>query len=520
MSLRSKIDNKAGKRPRVLVVDDESTIRRAMWFMLRTEFDVTTMDSGDKAIEQIRQGVDFDVVSLDIRMPGMSGTETLKAIKQWSPTTEVLIVTAYADIKSAKEAVKLGAYDFIDKPFGKDVFRTAIRKGVERRSKVIASNKAQEHLALVKAQLIESEKFSAIGELIAGVVHELNNPLTAVIGFSDLLLINEGSPEQTRKYLENIQRSALLCQRIIQKLLVFSRKQEPQREYVPIGHIIESTFELKQHGLNLDGIQVAKQLADNMPSTIADPYQLQQVFLNIINNAHQAMKQHTGTMMLTVKSEFDENVIRISFCDTGPGIPKENLQKIFEPFFTTKEKGKGTGLGLSVCYEIIQEHKGNIYVASEPERGACFVIELPILAKPLLSTPSSRERAQELAAQHILVLDEEEAERDLLKNMIPVLGHHVDVAADATTAQQKLREGNYDIIVSSLNMPELNGPQLYQYLSRVKPELLPRIIFITGGVVSDEIRRFLKRSSTPYINKPFRIPDIQKGIQKVVEASS
>lgn len=258
MSLRSKIDNKPRKRPRVLVVDDALNFRRAMWFMLRTEFDVTTMDSGDKAIEQIRQGVDFDVVSLDILMPGMSGTETLKTIKQWSPTAEVLIVTAYEDIEAAKEAVKLGAYDFIDKPFEKDVFRTAIRKGVERRSKAIASKKAQEHLALVKAQLIESEKFSAIGELIAGVVHELNNPLTAVIGFLELLLINEGSPEQTRRYLENIQRSALLCQRIIQKLLVFSRKQEPQREYVSIGRIIESTLELKQHGLNLDGIQVVK----------------------------------------------------------------------------------------------------------------------------------------------------------------------------------------------------------------------------------------------------------------------
>ena len=381
MSLESKKEENHGRQSHVLVVDDEINIRRAIKFILGKEFDVTTVESGNKAIEKMRQGMDFDVVSLDMQMPGMSGLETLKAVKQWSPTTEVLLVTGHSDIESTKGALKLGAYDYIDKPFQKDELRAAIRKGVERRGKSIASEKAQEQLAFVRAQLKQSEKFSSIGQLIAGVVHELNNPLTTIIGFSELLLMTECSPEKTRNYLENIDKSAFLCQKIVQKLLNFSRKHEPKREPVQVNETIESTLDLKQHDFKVDRIQVVKQLADYMPCTMADFHELQQVFLNMINNAHQAMMENTGTGTLTVKSEVDGKVIRISFCDTGPGIPRENLQKIFEPLFTTKEKGKGTGLGLNVCYEIIQEHNGNIYVASEPGKGACFAIEVPIVAQ-------------------------------------------------------------------------------------------------------------------------------------------
>ena len=379
MSFESDKNVKNGKKALVLVVDDEANIRQAIRAVLRAEFDVTTVESGNKAIEKIRQGMDFDVVSLDLQMPGMSGIETLKEIKQHSPFTEVLLLTAHSDIESAKEALKLGAYDYIDKPFQKDELRASIRKGADRRSKRIASEKAQEQLAFVKAQLMQSEKFSAIGQLIAGVAHELNNPLTSIMGFSELLLRPECPPEKTEKYLKNINRSVFLCQKLVQKLLNFSRKYEPKRELVQINEIIENALDLKQYDFNVDKIEVVKQLPDYMPNTMADFLELEQVFLNIINNAHYAMKEHTGGGTLTVKNEFDDKVIRISFSDTGPGIPEENLQKVFEPLFTTKEKGKGTGLGLSVCYEIIQEHKGNIYVASQPGKGTCFAIEIPLV---------------------------------------------------------------------------------------------------------------------------------------------
>jgi len=175
--------NKHGEKPRVLVVDDEPNILRAMSLVLQSQFDVTVVESGDKAIEKIQQSMDFDVLSLDLQMPGLSGIESLKAVKQLSPSMEVLIVTAHSDVESAKGALKLGAYDYIDKPFNNDELLAAIRKGVERRTNAIEAETTKEQLAFVKAQLMQSEKFSAIGQLLAGVAHELNNPLTAVMGF-------------------------------------------------------------------------------------------------------------------------------------------------------------------------------------------------------------------------------------------------------------------------------------------------------------------------------------------------
>ena len=368
------------ERPRILVADDDREIRRVIQFLLRTEFDVTIVENGEKAIEKVRQGNEYDVVSLDLQMPGRSGVETLKEIKQLNPTLEVLIMTAHSDIESAKKALKWGAYDYIDKPFKNETYRETIRKGVKRRQKTLTAENAIEQLEFVKVQLKESEKFAAIGQLIAGISHDLNNSLNSVIGFSDLLMMHDFPPEETMDYLKSINSGATLCVKTVQKLLGFARRQNPEREPVSVNEIITSTLELKQHDFRVDGIEVTKQLADSMPDTIADFYEIQQVLLNIVTNAHHAMKAHSGIRMLTVESEFNENAIRISFKDTGTGIPKENLQKIFEPLFTTKEKGVGTGLGLSVCYDIIKEHQGDIYVASDPGRGTSFVIELPIVS--------------------------------------------------------------------------------------------------------------------------------------------
>jgi len=367
-------------RPRVLVADDDIVTRRMISYLLKADFDVTLAKDGTEACEQVRLGADFDVASLDLRMPLMPGIETLKAIRQDSPTTQVLIVTAHSDLDSARKALKLGAYDYIDKPIDVDAYRAAIERGVRLRRKAIDSEEAKENLAFVKAQLIQSEKFAAIGQLIAGVAHELNNPIAAIAGLSELLLADGGPAEKDRNKIENIHQCAELCQSIVQRLLAFSRKSESIREPVQVNTAIEDALGLKQHDFTVSGIQVRRQLDQHIPPTMADPHALQQVFLNMIHNAHQAMAGHCRPGVLTVRSRLDDEMISIRFQDTGPGIPADNLQKIFEPLFTTKERGEGTGLGLSICYEIIREHGGNIYVASEHGDGACFVVELPVVS--------------------------------------------------------------------------------------------------------------------------------------------
>jgi len=247
-----------------------------------------------------------------------------------------------------------------------------------------------EELKQVQAHLIQTEKLSALGEMIAGVSHELNNPLTAVIGYSQLLQSMDLAP-QVKEDLGQILEAGRRMGRIVANLLDFSRQHPPQKEYIDINQVISKSLELRAHELITSNIQIETDLAPDLPYTMADPYQLQQVFVNIINNAQQAMAEKGGPGVLTVMTRRGRNnTLRISFQDTGPGIPREIMGRIFDPFFTTKEVGQGTGLGLTVSYGIVQEHEGHIWAESEDGRGATFFIELPIRHMAMAEAGRSR----------------------------------------------------------------------------------------------------------------------------------
>jgi signal transduction histidine kinase len=237
-----------------------------------------------------------------------------------------------------------------------------------------------ETLQQMQDQLVQSEKLSAIGEMIAGVAHEINNPLTAVIGYSQLLQMQSMDQDaQIHDDLGQILEAGMRMKRIVANLLDFSRQHQPQKEYVDINQIISTSLALRMNELTNNNIEVEADLVTDLPWTMADRHQLQQVFVNIINNAQQAMAEQGGAGRLTVSTEQQtNNAILISFQDTGPGMPEETMNRIFDPFFTTKEVGKGTGLGLSVSYGIVHEHDGRIWAESEDGHGATFLIQLPI----------------------------------------------------------------------------------------------------------------------------------------------
>lgn len=234
----------------------------------------------------------------------------------------------------------------------------------------------------LQEQLVQSAKLSAIGQMISGVAHELNNPLTTVMGYTQLLQAGD-LDESVKADLQKIYDDALRAQRIVQDLLTFARQKEPQRSPTDVNEAIERTLALRSYELTVYNIEIVTELEENLPWTMADGYQLQQVFLNIVNNAYQAMSQQGSAGVLTVRSEcIGEDIIRVTFTDTGPGIPPQVLERIFDPFFTTKDVGMGTGLGLSVSHGIIQEHGGRIWAESAPAGGAVFVIELPVISWP------------------------------------------------------------------------------------------------------------------------------------------
>jgi len=248
------------------------------------------------------------------------------------------------------------------------------------RKEIIERQRAEEELKKSQNQLIQSEKLAAVGQLVSGVAHELNNPLMAVSGYAELML-KYVEDEAVREDVQNLHKDTQRAINIVRNLLSFARKKGPERQLISINDVVQSVIDLQIYELNLDNIEVISQLDSGLPDTMADFQQLQQVFLNLVLNAAQAIKDTHRPGTLTIRTQQSENKLQTLFIDDGPGIPKKILGRIVEPFFTTKDVGKGTGLGLSICYGIIQRHGGNMMIQSEEGEGATFVVEIPIVAE-------------------------------------------------------------------------------------------------------------------------------------------
>ena len=378
---------------------------------------------------------------------------------------------------------------------------------------------------LLQQQLIQSEKLSAIGELISGIAHELNNPLTGVMGYSQLLQLRDDLDERAKDSLLKINNLALRCQKIVQNLLSFARKQKPERRLSDINEILEKTVELRNYELWVNNIALVRELDPSVPKTIVDAHQVQQVFLNVITNAEQAMLESKGQGTLRIRTHHltDSNRIAIDIVDNGPGIPETYLTKIFDPFFTTKEVGKGTGLGLSLSYGIIREHGGSIAAHSRIGEGSRFVIELPVIdqvtddSPPTRRRPSGTDQFETLVKnKRFLVVDDERFILDFFVEVFRAFPVSVDTADNGIAAMHKMQIQEYDLIISDFRMPQMNGRDLFTWMKERCPQLVPRIIFVTGDTVSPETRLFFETNSSQYLAKPFKIEEVKEVIQRTL----
>jgi len=378
--------------------------------------------------------------------------------------------------------------------------------------------KAVETLQATQAQLIQSEKLSAVGQFVAGVAHELNNPLAAVIGFSDLLCQTEAG-ETVRPQLELIAKSAHRCHRIVQNLLSFARQHPPERSLVQLNGTIDEVLEIMAYEFRTSNITVVREFQDDLPLITADPHQLQQVFVNILGNARQAIEAFRSDGRIVVRTGVADGFIRLEFSDNGPGIRPENLAKIFDPFFTTKPVGKGTGLGLSLSYGIIREHGGRISARSEPGSGATFVIELPVAAdapaprgRELSRPVARRPKAAAPSGKRVLVVDDEEWLLALARQLLENDGHEVETVPGGEPAVAALRRRKFDVVVCDWKMPGLNGIQFYEHLLATDPAAADRVIFMSGDVINDTFQEFLRRHEKTCLPKPFAIEDFQNAV--------
>ncbi len=365
----------------------------------------------------------------------------------------------------------------------------------------------------------QTEKLAAMGALVAGVAHELNNPLSVVIGQAFLLRqAMEGGPlaERAKKITQAAERSA----RIVKNFLALARQYPPERQQVKLNQIAEEVVELLAYPLRVDNVEVKLDLIPDLPTLWADPHQLHQVLVNLITNAHQAMRETPPPRRLTVTTRFEPGSGRVSLevADTGPGIPPPVRARIFEPFFTTKPAGQGTGLGLSLCLGIIEEHRGTIQVVETPPGGGTtFRIELPV--DPGMAVPGTLavEALAPVRGKSILVVDDEPEIAETLRDMLATDGHRVETAANGIIGLSKLRERDYDLILSDLKMPELDGPGLYHEIERRYAGLCPRFIFITGDALSPETREFLANTEALSVGKPFVLDEVRRVILRALQ---
>jgi len=370
----------------------------------------------------------------------------------------------------------------------------------------------------LREQLMQSEKLAAMGQIMAGLAHELNNPLTSIIGYCELALERMRTGRH-KEYVSKVLQEADRAAKIVQDLVAFARKHKPEKEAVNLNELLEATLALQDYSLRVGGIQVIRELDPDLPVAIVDAHQLQQVFLNILINAEQAIRDSGKGGMIRIRSFAAKDGARaiIEFTDDGSGIPPENQQKIFEPFFTTKEVGRGTGLGLSISRGIVKNHGGNIHVRSKSGAGATFGIDLPAASKEILPRGRAKTRAEKLeGGGDILIVDDEETVVEVMAEILREDCHRPDVATDGQKALEMVLEKPYDLMITDVRMPGLDGPRIHHELLIRDPDLARRCLFTTGDTLNPEVREFFQRSGCPYIHKPFTSKDLRWAVRRAL----
>jgi len=376
---------------------------------------------------------------------------------------------------------------------------------------VVASARDVTESRQFEQQLAQKEKFASMGRMMAGAAHELNNPLTAILGVSDLLR-ERATDDATRRQVEIVLQQARRAAGIVQNLLAFARPAALGRTTVRLDELIQRALQFQQASLRQKNITVDFQAPASLPAFVGDPKLLTQVFLNIITNAEQAISsvRDHGTLKISLESS-DGNLIA-TFADDGPGISPENAGKLFDPFFTTKRPGGGSGLGLTISLAVAKEHGGKIEVQSSPPGGATFRVVLPVPAEnlPQPAAPAEGGRSAPalphvLSGHSALVVDDEDSIREIVQEGLSARGMAVEGAASAEEALAHLAKNAYDVVLCDFNLPGLNGEQLFNHLRAQANISPPRFVFMTGDMLEPDVIASFEQRGAHLMQKPFHV---------------
>jgi signal transduction histidine kinase len=361
------------KKPSILVVDDDRATRQLFErAFVKKGYNIYTAEDGNAALRKAKDK-SFNLLIMDLKMPGISGIDLLKEIKKNSLYLEVIIVTGYPTVELAVEAIKIGAFDFISKPFDLEKISSAISSCLQKQKSDIKNQN----------KLIQAEKMATMGKLASGIAHEIRNPLSIILKGVELLELElSGEGGTAKEYIEKIKCNVERANNIIVELLNFSRTSKFKQQPLNVRELLDEVVDLTRNQANLNNVTISKDLPEKKIRIKGDYNMLRQAFFNLFINAIEAMPEG-GKLWIRVcrKKESkagEKKAIVIEVEDTGKGIPGDELSKIFDPFFTTKQPGKGTGLGLSIVQLIFERHKATIKAESRQDKGTKFIIRLPV----------------------------------------------------------------------------------------------------------------------------------------------
>jgi PAS domain S-box-containing protein len=384
---------------------------------------------------------------------------------------------------------------------------------------VTERKRSAEELQRQRESLYQREKLAALGSLLAGVAHELNNPLSVVVARA--VMLEEHADPAIGSAALKIRTAAERCARIVRTFLAMARQQRPERGAVAVNDVISAALDITSYAIRTSSIELELSLAKDLPPLLADADQLHQVVLNLVINAQQSLQEQPLPRRIAIESRYDAHAgaVRITVADNGPGIPAAVRARIFEPYFTTKPVGVGTGVGLAVSLGIVEAHGGTLSVDCPPRGGAVFTIALPVADAVAPDGPVAPLHQAGAKALRVLVVDDEPDIREALADILQGAGHQVSTASSGRDALQRLERERYDAILTDVRMPGLDGRDLYREIERAWPALASRVAFVTGDTLASSLREFVSHSGRPVIEKPFLPVDVRRVVVELASAA-
>jgi two-component system cell cycle sensor histidine kinase/response regulator CckA len=490
------------EKTKILIVDDDPNLRKTLANIFNAKgylpLDVAT---GREALETV-EGEMPPVALIDIRLEDISGLDVMKGIKKFSPDTECILITGHASQATAIEAIHLGAYSYILKPYDIDQLLLTVQRAIEKTK--------------LEEQLRQAQKMEAVGTLAGGVAHDFNNILTTIIGNAHLALMDIGKDSPLREEIEEIKAAGERAAALTRQLLAFSRKQIAQPKILDLNELLAGLEKMlfRLIGENVEILIIPKPAL--WPVKI-DPGQVEQVVMNLVINARDALPNGGKITVETANANLDENYFRVHgidalpgsyvklvVSDNGIGIDKETQEKIFDPFFTTKERGKGTGLGLSTAYGIVKQNNGFIWVYSEPGQGSTFKVYLPWVKGDVETQEIDQTSVGDIGStEAVLVVEDDDALRKLVCKTLQQQGCKTLEAENGEDALKTCEEyeGPIQLIITDVVMPKMGGKEVVERLHLRYPQM--KVIYMSGYTDNGIVFNNVLGSGINFIEKPF-----------------